>query len=285
MKYETDDRGPLAKRLTAGALGVLAIAPAIALAGAPFAIDGVNIPDAGAQQFSDPHGSVSELGPVNSNSTKLNAIGNATPAMLEFTNPNVSTDLANIWLDVKRDDATKDVWLYFAWEREPSNGSSTISYEFQAAALDPACDYSGIDQVLPEDAAETALIAACNPWANRQTGDFMIVWDFDGAVKDPLLRYFDGSKFGNEINLGTLGFAEATVNATKTRGEAAINLSQSIFKTLDSCFSVANVIPGTITGNSDNADYKDTVLANVTETLTISNCGSVVITKDTVPAS
>jgi hypothetical protein len=61
----------------------------------PFAIDGV-IPDGSAVQFSDPYGSDAELGPVNSNATKLNSIGTATEPMLDFTNPNVATDLVNI---------------------------------------------------------------------------------------------------------------------------------------------------------------------------------------------
>jgi uncharacterized repeat protein (TIGR01451 family) len=47
---------------------------------------------------------------------------------------------------------------------------------------------------------------------------------------------------------------------------------------------VANVITGTIGGNSDSADYKDTVLADFRESLTISNCGRVNITKVTQPA-
>ena len=35
--------------------------------------------------------------------------------------------------------------------------------------------------------------------------------------------------------------------------------------------AVICTIPGTITGNSDQADYKDTVLADIGESLTISN--------------
>jgi hypothetical protein len=47
---------------------------------------------------------------------------------------------------------------------------------------------------------------------------------------------------------------------------------------------VANVIPGTITGNSDQADYKDTVLADIGDALNITNCGTVHVTKITDPA-
>ncbi len=44
----------------------------------------------------------------------------------------------------------------------------------------------------------------------------------------------------------------------------------------------ANIIPGTITGNSDTADYKDTVLAAFPD---ISNCGTLKVTKVTQPTS
>jgi hypothetical protein len=45
------------------------------------------------------------------------------------------------------------------------------------------------------------------------------------------------------------------------------------------CFSI--VIPETITGNSDTADYKDTVLADIAGSISISNCGSITIEKET----
>jgi hypothetical protein len=43
----------------------------------------------------------------------------------------------------------------------------------------------------------------------------------------------------------------------------------------------ANTIPGTVTGNSDTADYKDTVLAAFPP---VSNCGTLIIRKATTPA-
>ncbi|MEN8184744.1 MAG: hemagglutinin, partial [Myxococcota bacterium] len=75
----------------------LALTPIAASAQVPYAIDGV-VPDANTTEFQDPAGSITELGPVNSTSTKLNVIGSASTPMLEFTNPNGSTDLSTIWL-------------------------------------------------------------------------------------------------------------------------------------------------------------------------------------------
>ena len=156
---------------------VFMLTPAASLAQVPFNIDGT-VPDADCcVEFTDPSGSIAELGPVNASDTKLGAIHTALPPMLDFTNPNSSTDLASIWL-ATRTDATGDIWLYFAWERDATTGSSVISYEFQEAAASLSCDYSGIDQVQPESAEETTLINNCNPWSNRQPGDFLVVWDF-----------------------------------------------------------------------------------------------------------
>jgi hypothetical protein len=266
---------------------VALLAPSASLAQAvqagPFLIDG-SAPDSVQQpEFDDPVGSIKELGPVNASTTKLGNIHLAVPPMLEFTNPNSSTDLATIWLEAKRDTTSGDIWLYFAWERESNSGSSVISYELQTAPTDPSCNFASVDQTEPASAEETALINSCNPWANRQAGDFMIVWDFGGGSTDIILRNFDGNDFDAGMNLSADGNAYAALNVDSTRGEGAINLSATIFNGLQSCFNVANVIPGTITGNSDQADYKDTVLADISGAVTISNCGTVNITKATEP--
>jgi uncharacterized repeat protein (TIGR01451 family) len=269
--------------IAASIMAILLLVPFAAAAQVPYVIDGV-VPDANCcTEFPDPFGSISELGPVNSTSTKLASIGSASPPMLDFTNPNSATDLAAIWMDTEID-PSEDLWLYFGWEREANSGSAVVAYEFQFASPDPACDYTGIDQIEPESPEEAELIASCNPWSNRQAGDFMIVWDFGGGATDITLRTFDGAAFDAGVNLSASGFAIAALNADSTRGEGAINLTDAIFGTQDVCFNVANVIPGTITGNSDRADYKDTVLVDIEGSLTIANCGRVKITKVTEPA-
>jgi hypothetical protein len=75
------------------------------------------------------------------------------------------------------------------------------------------------------------------------------------------------------------------VSADKFRGEGAVNLSRTVFpQNPTSCFSIANIIPGTVTGNSDTADYKDTLLAEFASRVAVSNCGQVKVTKVTQPA-
>jgi len=250
----------------------------------PIVIDG-NIPDSGCAggtadciELTDPSGNSKELGPVNGSDTKLGVIHTATPAMLDFTNPNGSTDLVNVWLrTVVATDG--DVWLYFAWERDASNGSSVITYEFHGDPLSGNCNYDGIDQMEPANQAELDLITDCNPWEKRKENDFMIVWDFNGGATDIILRTFSDGAFDGGRNVSELGNADAELNASTSKGEGAINLSDALFGDLTSCLSVANIISGTITGNSDEADYKDTLLADTRNMLTISNCGSVKITK------
>jgi hypothetical protein len=46
-----------------------------------------------------------------------------------------------------------------------------------------------------------------------------------------------------------------------------------------SCVGIGNMIPGTVTGNSNTADYKDVILAPFPR---ISNCGNITVTKKTV---
>jgi hypothetical protein len=252
----------------------------------PFIIDG-NVPAngtfSGPLQTADPFGSVRELGPVNGANTKVGVIHSAVPPMLSFTNPNGQVDLRNIWTQTAKA-ADGDIWFYFAWERDANTGSGFIAYEFQQAALSPTCAYTAadIDMILPESEAETSLINSCNPWQNRQPGDFLIMWDQGGNALTITRRVFSLS--GGQLVLGPsqpLGTAVAAISPDGFRGEASINLTIDVFPPDGSCVNFANIIPGTVTGNSDTADYKDTVLSRFPP---ISSCGIVTVTKVTQPA-
>ena len=251
----------------------------------PFMIDG-NVPAngtiSGPAQTPDPSGSVRELGPVNSSNTKVGVIHSAVVPMLSFTNPNGQVDLRNIWTQTTKS-VDNHVWFYFAWERDANTGSGFIAYEFQQAALSPSCVYTAadIDMILPESAAETQLIQTCNPWQNRQAGDFLIMWDQSGSALTITKRVF--TLQGGQLVLGPnqpLGSAVVAISPDGFRGEAAIDLTMDVFPQ-NTCVSFANIIPGTVTGNSDSADYKDTVFAQFAP---ISNCGIVTVTKVTQPA-
>jgi hypothetical protein len=262
-------------------LCVVAFSSSAAAQSNPFIIDGV-VPANGMPvpppEIVDPFGSVQELGAMNASSTKVGVINTDLPVTLDFTNPNGQVDLRRVWTQTTK---TSDghVWLYFAWERDASSGSGFIAYEFQQAQLSAPCVYTGtgIDLVKPQSAAETTLISNCNPWAGRQAGDFMIMWDQSGSALTINKRVFNGVAFGPIVSLGTVVPA---ISADGFRGEAAIDLTTDVFPS-NACVSFANIIPGTVTGNSDSADYKDTVLARFEP---VSNCGTLTVKKVTVPS-
>jgi hypothetical protein len=251
----------------------------------PFQIGGTGnvIPDAGTTNIPDPTGNQKELGALNSSTTKIGPINADVVPTLGFTNPNGQVDLRNAWLDT-RQAANGDTWLYFAWERDANSGSGFISIEFQQSGLPNGCVYEGVNFADPDDPETQALIASCNPWANRQTGDFIILWDQQGNTLDP----FDDIKkrvftcAGTSCTLGPiedLESVEATISADRFFGEMAINLTDEVFGEVEGCLTFANVIPGTVTGNSDSADYKDTIHGTIPP---ISNCGVLKVRKVTV---
>jgi hypothetical protein len=274
--HPTTRRGIVTKRRRAPWLGaffalVLALASFTAqtamAADGPFTIDGA-VPDAGATELTDPFGNVKELGPLNSSTTKIGLINRDAPPTLDLTNPNAQVDLRRAWLDTERE-AGKD-WLYFAWERDNNTGSGFIAYEFMQDKAPAACAY--------DTATNDDLIASCNPWANRKDGDFMILWDQQGGSKDLYLRTWSGTApnltLGAAVPLNS-NVSQAQYSANGFRGEAAVNLTDTIFGGSTACKLFANTIPSTVTGNSDTADYKDTIL---TTTPPITNCNSTTVT-------
>lgn len=298
---------PTRRGLAAGAVAALAVGVTMQASlatpapNSPFDIDGTittALPSLESDpeittRFSDAFGNASELGPVNASNTKLGVIHAAPKPMLASTNPNAQVDLRNVWIGSATDDTTQeDTWLYFGWERDSNKGSGVIMYEFQQSPEPVACDYTPLD--VP------ALTAACNPFENRQPGDFLVVWDQSGSSAVIKTRYFtlgvdtDGNgeydkAEGDTLVLGAdvplpVGTWEARYSADKFKGEGTLNLTDTIFANSPAgCVTIGNVIPGTVTGNSDTADYKDVVLADVAESVTISSCGSVRVTKVTDP--
>jgi hypothetical protein len=248
---------------------VLATMPVARAADGPFTIDG-NVPDANTTELPDLFGSVKELGPLNSNTTKIGVIHNDALPTLGLTNPNAQVDLRRAWLDTERDTSTSHDWLYFAWERDSNSGSGFIAYEFMQNPAPAGCAY--------DTASDTQLIANCNPWANRKAGDFMILWDQQGKSLDLYLRTWSGTAPNLTLGAPTLlnaAVSQAAYSPDGFRGEAAVDLTATIFGGSTACKTFANTIPSTVTGNSDTADYKDTILKTAPP---ISNCNSTTVT-------
>lgn len=256
----------------------------LGVAAGPYLIgDGV-IPDVktpAIHEFTDLHGNSSELGPENANDTKLLPINTALVPMLATTNPNANTDLNHIWLDT-RTGQDGFAWLYFGWERDADKGAAVIMIEFQHGQAPTACKFDGTY-------TDAQLIAGCNPWSNRAPGDFIIIWDNQGGKVVISKRTFTGSPLtlGANQNLDAAYYAAAYLSTIdETKGEAAIRLLGGLFPAEPtSCESIGNIIPGTVTGNSDTADYKDTVFQPFTDYVTVSLCGDLKVIKATVPTT
>jgi len=245
----------------------------------PFAIEGT-VTDAAnshvtgsALKTVDPSGSAKELSPINGSTTKVGVIHNAPLPVLGSTNQNPQVDLNAVWTQTEKA-ANGNLWYYFGWSRDSASGSGFISIEFQQNAAPAACDYA--------NKTEAQLIAGCNPWANRKSGDFLLLWDQQGGSTVIYKRVFSGT--APNLTLGpsvSVGSAVAIYSGDGFRGEAAVNLTTDVFGNSGACQTFANIIPNTVTGNSDTADYKDTVLRTFPP---VTNCGTVTITKTTDPA-
>ena len=255
-----------------GALTMLLIGIAYAGTTPPFTIEGT-VPDGLTEtHLPDPEGNEKELGPLNSSTTKLAVIDDDVPPTLGYTNPNGQVDFADVWIDTK-EDGDGDIWFYFGWMRDSKKGTGVITVELGQNGPPVNCDYTKIGT--PE---EPELIANCNPWENRATGDTLFLWDQQGNNLVIQQRTFDDEldTWGPTYDLDS-SIAKAAYSADGFYGEVAINLTAAIFEH-DVCTSIGNIIPGTITGNSDTADYKDTVLGGTG--ISISNCGSIKVIKE-----
>ena len=241
----------------------------------PYVIDGTTIPDSDTgPTIVDAFGTNKELGPINGTTTKIGVIHSDVAPTLGLTNPNGQVDLKNVWLNLRRvniGSVPSDV-LYFAWERDANSGSGFIAYEFMRAAAPAACVYSGTP-------TETSL-AGCNPFASRAAGDFMILWDQQGGSRILTKRVWGPTgATGSSLVLGgpeLLGAnAAAHYSPDGFKGEAAVNLTGAGLTTGSACTTLANTVPSTVTGNSDTADYKDTVLTSTS----LTTCAGISIRK------
>ena len=263
------------------------IATSQAAVGNPYLIDGT-VPDAGTTEFHDPNGNAQELGPINGNSTKLGSIHTAAVPMLGAANPNGQTDLNTIWLGSEVDDAD-DVWLYLGSRSATPTGvagsssTSSCSRRRRRAATTPCPRLTSSRAATRSPTGSPATSFWCG--TSRATPSTSSC--APGATPMPTATGSGTARWPSRfvLSAGTAlannDDAFAATGANGFRGEAAVNLSETIFElTPDECITIGNVIPGTITGNSDTADYKDVVLADVTDQVSISSCGLLTVTKE-----
>ena len=240
-------------------------------------------------------GNAQELGPKNASSTKIGVIHSAATPMLNATNPNANVDLNAAWIQTAFANVggAPHLFMYFAWRRDSANGSGFISLEVQKAA---AGGGTGLNCKYDDPAFNPDV---CNPWAGRQGGDVIFLWDQQGGTNttiiaapitgtSPNLGVPDCSHEGDCVALdSTKAIAVFGTNCGEgfvagQCGEMVIDLTAlGVFNPSNptACEGIGNIIPGTVTGNSNTADYKDVVLAPFP---TVSTCGKVTVTKRTV---
>ena len=129
-----------------------------------------------------------------------------------------------------------------------------------------------------DTATDAQLVANCNPWANRRAGGLLDPVGPAGRQLDLYLRTWTGTSPNLILGAPTLlnaAVSQAAYSADGFRGEAAVDLTATVFGGSTACKTFANTIPSTVTGNSDTADYKDTILET---TPPITNCSSTTVT-------
>lgn len=267
--------------LTAALVGAIVVAvPAQATSTPPWLVTDAVLEspnDATAKTlFPDPEGNAKELGPINGNVYKLGVIHTTPTPVLGLSNPNPGTDMTDAWISTYTEN-DGDIWGYFAFKIESfSTGQS--AWEFMKSQPPDDCDYT-------EPSPYTNLIAHCNPWENRQAGDFFVVADYQGNGVDLGIRTW--GLVNGVLTLGALDPIDdnASVNTTTGFVEMAVNLTDDVFGDITDCITIGNIIPSTLTGNSDSADYKDVVLAGVADAVQISTCGSLEVVKKLNPST
>lgn len=245
----------------------------------PWTIDGVLDDAAKPAEIDGPHLSAQELGPVNGKATKLTPINTALPPMLGYTNPNAQVDVSKLYV-ISAPDSDKQ-WLYLGFERDAANGSGVLIWEFDQLAPPAVCNYADING---SDAAKRQeQVDHCNPWANRQAGDVLLVFDQNGSSSVQIsIRTFSGpAGTGQKLTLGpsmplTETMGAAAISSDGLFGEAAVDVNAVLFGGATGCRTFNNILPSTVTGNSDTADFKDTAFFPV---VPISTCGTLIVHK------
>jgi hypothetical protein len=201
--------------------------------------------------------------------------------------PPQKSDLTRFY--VANEFANNNNFLYLAWERSNVLGSANMDFEINKLAQ-PNLTTTGPKSL------------------NRSAGDLLVTFDFGGSGSPvlSLLRWvttgaasqcFSANAvpcWGNRVNLSGLGEAEGAVNSTTvsdsiagvslpagTFGEAAVNLTAAGVFPPGTCTAFGSAFLKSRSSSSFPAEVKDFVAP---QPVNISNCGTIVINKVTVPS-
>lgn len=169
------------------------------------------------------------------------------------------SDITNFYYGV---DTDAPGVLYLAWDRKFAGGTLAIDFEFNKGKIRCA---NGV-----------------NP--NRQDGDLMVVYEFDGgSVQDIQVRTWGAGAWSAPVTPVPGSAQQKSISANQLFGELSINLADPFFHVLDpaKCDAFAMGWAKSRTGNSfDTSKVKDFVAPTQ---LNVSNCGKLTIVKDARP--
>jgi uncharacterized repeat protein (TIGR01451 family) len=200
-----------------------------------------------------------------------------TVSVTEGTIPNNKADVLRSYLYEHNND------LYLAWVRAESTGDVHVDFELNKDA-----------QSWP-----SATKAFQDATVSREIGDVLINYDWPGnGAPDITARVWNGTAWGTEMDLTTLGFADAAVNATvkdggpgdvadginnstipaEDFGEVGIDMVAAGFFSEGVCSNFSSVTVKTrSSGSGWDSELKDYIAPNP---VTISNCSPVKILKE-----
>jgi len=187
----------------------------------------------------------------------------AVPTVVDGSIPNNKADLKEFYVAVQHSSG-KD-FLYLGWLREPGpTGSTDMDFEFNQSQTLSA---NGVTPV-------------------RTLGDMLITYGITNGGTQAAVAYrlWDGSQWGAEQSLA--GHFEGSFNTTEagehTFGEAALNLTDSGLFPANTCIHFGSVYLKSRSSPSFQSELKDFIAP---QPLNVSNCGTLIVRKDTVPDS
>ncbi|HET6380345.1 MAG TPA: SpaA isopeptide-forming pilin-related protein [candidate division Zixibacteria bacterium] len=278
--------GPLAP------LAPMPTAPVLALAPSTFDATDGNLVDDGADETDwctpAPNRVTQDDTPSGSNDTSFASNNNKedsdVPTLAVGTIPNNKDDLLREY--IASETVNGDLFVYLAWIRADSTGTSTIDFEFNQS---DELSSNGVTHVRTDGDLLITFDFQANPGSQ---GGYSVnlelrVWDSAATDNpDPTSDPEDTGKWGPAVDLDASGLAEGSVNGedvsdcveggtlgTGTFGEAVLNLTEILG---GDCRAFGSVFTKSRSSNSFSADLKDRIDP---VPVNFSTCGQITILK------
>jgi uncharacterized repeat protein (TIGR01451 family) len=270
-------------------------APVLALGNSSFnALDG-NLVDDGANETDwctpAPNLQIGTDSPSGSNDTSFASNNNKedsnVPTLSQGTIPNNKDDLLREY--IASETVGEDLFVYLAWVRADSTGTSTIDFEFNQS---DQISSNGTTKVRTDGDLLVTFDFQANPGSQ---GGYNVeltlrTWDNDASDQpDPTSTPPNTGKWVNPIDLVASGLAEGSVNddtvsdcvanpnvdlPVATFGEAVLNLTAILG---GDCEAFGSLFTKSRSSNSFSADLKDRINPLPVD---LSTCGQITILKD-----